>query len=235
MLDLQAEVEKDPKRIAALFNGIAKRYDRTNALLSFGLNTYWSRRCTSCLAKQKPQNFVDLCGGTGEITRRLSKKIPLERAVVVDFSAGMLEVGKKIAPTIETIEADVCSVPLEEGSFDCAAMAYGIRNINDRPAALSEAFRLLKPGGYFIILELTRPANRLLRLGHHIYLKLAVPLMGRLSTEKGSAYTYLSQSIEGFIDPSALKKELSEARFEKVKATPLSGGIATLVEGSKPL
>lgn len=235
MLDLSEEVEKDPKKIAALFNGIAKRYDRTNRLISFGLNTYWSRRCINQLIKRNPQYFVDLCAGTGEITRRLTKKIPLKRATLVDFSSGMLAVGKRLSPQIETIEANVCSVPLESSAFDCAAMAYGIRNICDRPAALSEALRLLKPGGCLVILELTRPKNTLLRLGHRLYLKMALPLLGRLATEKGSAYTYLSQSIEGFIEPGSLERELKEAGFRAVSATPLTGGIATLFEGTKPL
>ena len=235
MLDLQAQVEKDPKKIAALFNAIARRYDRVNALLSFGLNKYWSRRCIQeILRKGAPESFVDLCGGTGEITRRLKRHCSLKRTVVVDFSAGMLEVGRKIASDIETIEANVCQVPLKSALFDCAAMAYGIRNVDDRPAALKEALRLLKPGGRFVILELTRPNNVLLRYGHRLHLKLFVPLLGKIATTRGSAYTYLSQSVEEFIEPARLQQELKEAGFKAIEAIPLSGGIAALFTATKP-
>lgn len=234
MFDLSKELEKNPKHIATLFNGIARRYDRTNSLLSLGLNTLWSRKAARLLAEYNPADFIDLCGGTGEITRRLNQKFLLKRAVIVDFSAGMLEIAKQNLPHVETIEADVCSIPLQSETFDAAAIAYGLRNIQDRTAALSEAFRLLRPGGCLAILELTRPNNRILRLGHQLYLKLAVPMIGKLTTRKKSAYSYLSQSIESFIAPEAIESELAEAGFTAIEAAPLNGGIATLFKASRP-
>ena len=234
---LEEYSKKAPEGIEALFDSIAPRYDRVNAYMSLGIFKYWNRICRDWVAASKPLVFGDLCGGTGEITHLLLKKIPLEKGFIIDFSSGMLDVAKKslgLTPHIETLHADVCSIPLPDKSLDAAAMAYGIRNVKEREKALSEAYRLIRPGGVFAILELTRPKNPLLRLFHSIYLKTCIPLIGKFGTKNQAAYTYLSESVHTFIDPSKLSIEIKRAGFENIQTRSLSFGAATLFTMRRP-
>jgi demethylmenaquinone methyltransferase/2-methoxy-6-polyprenyl-1,4-benzoquinol methylase len=112
-------------------------------------------------------------------------------------------------------------------------MAYGIRNVQDPKSCIHEVARLLKPGGRLGILELTRPSFPLLRLGHQFYLKTIIPFFGKWLTDNEDAYRYLCRSIQTFIEPQEIEKLLIEARFQKTKRIPLTGGIATLIVGTK--
>jgi len=227
--------KQSPATISSLFDAIAKDYDRGNALISFSLHRLWNRALTNVLRQNKPSVFADLCGGTGAITARLCKEIPLSKSYIIDFSSGMLEIAKKQLEhlPIETLTADVTQVPLKDQSVDAAAMAYGIRNIKDRSQALKEAYRILKAGGTFAILELTRPQNPLLKLLHKAYLMTALPILGKLITKNKEAYSYLSESVKEFIPAATLANEITAAGFINITVRPMSLGAATLITASK--
>lgn len=225
------QTQSCPETIRSMFNSIAKGYDRANVILSFSLHKHWNRALVREL--QPSRHLLDLCAGTGDIALEYLKqaKDP-SQAILVDFSANMLEIAKQRARKIGKnhlltfVEADVQHIPLKEEIADCASIAYGIRNVKDPSRCIQEAYRLLKPGGVFGILELTRPKSPFLRFGHRIYLKTVLPLFGE-------AYSYLSQSIQTFSEPAEIEQLMHEAGFRRTRQKALTGGIATLIIGQK--
>ncbi len=237
--------KQNPKTIQSMFGSIAKSYDRTNAILSFQLHRLWNRKLMQTIMEDRKEDsysIADLCCGTGAITLPwLTAQRAKQRVYLVDFCAEMLECAKQKAHdlkvnelhSIQIINADVQQLPLETSSIDYATLAYGIRNVSSPQKCFQEAFRALKTGGALGILELTEPENRFLRLGHQIYLKTALPLLGKLFTKNEEAYQYLSRSIQTFIKPIELKLLLKETGFSSVKIIPLSFGIATILIAEK--
>ncbi len=224
-------MNKEPTTIAKMFNAIAPKYDTGNALLSFGLHNYWNTQLVQC-APQKLTSIthLDLCCGTGEITARYLRtaKPAHYKGYLLDFSTEMLVVAKKRlnGNDITFLEADAQEIPLPDASVDFITLAYGIRNIQNPFKCIQEAHRILKPGGAFAILELTRPQNKILRLGHAFHLKWMLPFVGNCLGNK-QAYKYLQGSIEKFMDAEQLKQKIL-AKFKAAEIRPLTGGIATL-------
>ena len=235
-----------PETIQSMFGSIAKSYDKTNAVLSFQLHRLWNRKliqATVQKAEGRSCTVADLCCGTGAITFPwLKAKNAQHEAYLIDFCPEMLECAKvkasalKLTPfhTIHYLQADVQDLPLEIETADYATLAYGIRNVESPIKCFHEVYRVLKAGGTFGILELTEPRNPVLRFGHSLYLKLLLPVFGKLFAKNGEAYKYLSQSIQAFVKPAELKLLLEEAGFSEVQVRPLSGGIATLFIATKP-
>lgn len=231
-----------PQTIQAMFNSLANRYDRTNAVLSLALHKRWNRALVHRLISKEPHTYLDLCSGTGEIAFDYLRTTQQAcHAYLIDFSPDMLEQAKNKATkmtfpqhTLSYIEADVQQLPLPDQLADCATMAYGIRNVQQPSRCIQDVFRVLKPGGRFGILELTRPNNRLLRFGHHLYLR-TLPLLGKWLTANKDAYQYLCQSIHTFIAPQELENLLQAQGFVHTQRYSLMGGIATILIGHKPL
>lgn len=237
--------KNSPATIQSMFNTIANRYDLTNAVLSFSLHKWWNRSLVQHVLNNSlsESTLVDLCAGTGDIAFHYlrSTKTPCQ-AYLVDFSSEMLEYAKSKAAqlslsqpsTISYVEADVQQLPLPDQLADHVTMAYGIRNVQHPENCIREAFRILKPGGCFGILELTRPRSSLLRLGHQIYLRTFLPLFGKWLTDNREAYQYLCQSIQTFIPPKQLDDLLRESGFIHRQSYSLLGGIATILIGYRP-
>lgn len=232
-----------PDSIQHMFNNIANRYDITNKVISFNMYNGWNRRLASQTLQPFKDSFalLDLCAGTGEVTFECLKKNSAAcQAYLLDFSSEMLQIAKSKAAKLplnhhqmEYLEADAQKVPLPDQSIDCATIAYGIRNVQDPAKCFEEVFRVLKPGGCFGILELTRPNHRLLKLGHQLYMSVVMPLLGKLLTSDKQAYQYLCQSIHTFISPQELEGLLKQKGFIKTERTPLAGGIATIIMAHK--
>lgn len=234
-----------PATIQTMFNEIAHRYDRTNQVLSFSLHKVWNRKLVRHFIQRarSPQILLDLCAGTGDIAFEFLKQtLPPSQVYLIDFSTAMLASAKqKAAQLVEAarhqlyyLETDVQRLPLSDNFADCASMAYGIRNVKDPSLCLSDVFRVLKPGGFFAILELTRPKSSILRFGHQLYLRTFLPLLGNWLTNNRDAYQYLCQSIESFIEPAELENLFKRQGFVKTECLPLTGGIATIILGQKP-
>lgn len=233
-----------PQTVQEMFNAIADSYDTTNSVLSCGLHKQWNqeliRRVRSC---QTPHHFLDLCTGTGEIAfGYLKNTSPPCKAYLLDFSSKMLDCARQKASklslashSLEYLEADAQRIPLEKQSIQCVTMAYGIRNIHHPPQAIQEIYRVLKPGGCVGILELTRPHNLFFRTLHRLYLKTALPLLGGWMTSNSEAYHYLNKSIDVFMPSKELEELLVTAGFSQINRCSLTGGIATIVTGYKPL
>lgn len=232
----------DPKSIQDMFGKIARSYDRGNAILSFQMHRLWNRALIQRVLKQDPPgSYLDLCCGTGAISLSyLAKRQEACECYMLDFCKEMLEVARHRASTedvaqhsIHYLQADAQEIPLLDESVDCATVAYGIRNVADPKRCIQDVYRVLRPNGRFGILELTRPENRLMRLGHRFYLGQVLPRLGRWVLEDGPAYDYLCNSIQNFVSPDMLVATMLECGFEGVTATKLHGGIATLIEGRK--
>ncbi len=229
--------KEKPKTIKAMFNDIAQQYDINNRLISFNMCKRWNRQLAQQVTKSCKEAYVllDLCAGTGEVAFQCLKQAPNPgRAYLLDFSPEMLKLAKKKAAIlplqehqIEYLEADAQKIPLRAHSIDCATIAYGIRNVKDPAKCFQEVFRVLKPGGNFAILELTRPKNRFLKFGHQLYMRIVMPLFGK-------AYQYLCNSVDTFISPKEMEALLKTNGFNKIKSTPLAGGIATIITAHKP-
>jgi demethylmenaquinone methyltransferase / 2-methoxy-6-polyprenyl-1,4-benzoquinol methylase len=231
---MQTYSQQKPESIQALFNTIAKRYDRANSLMSFHLHALWNRTLAAIVLRDSPIAIIDLCSGTGEIAFRMVHSAPVQ---LVDFSEKMLDVAKSYAKTLpeelqnklQFLQANVEELPLKDASFSHATIAYGIRNVQNHKKCLQEMYRVLTPAGKACILELTRPKNSGLRLMHGLYMRLALPLIGRWLAKDKQAYQYLQRSIETFVSPERLTEIAKEVGFRKATIMPLTFGIATLI------
>ncbi len=234
--------KEDPSSIQAMFGSIAKRYDKANAILSLQMHKHWNAKLVKAVSQGEITSFLDLCCGTGDIAFELLKQQHHpRRAFLLDFCPEMLACAKEKAKLfrldhhfVTYIQGDAQAVPLDDASVSCITIAYGIRNVNQPRQCIKEAFRLLQPGGVFGILELTQPKNSFLRMGHQIYLKAVLPLLGRWLTSNEQAYQYLCNSIHSFIPPDELENLMKHEGFTSTHRHSLCGGIATIITGRKP-
>jgi demethylmenaquinone methyltransferase/2-methoxy-6-polyprenyl-1,4-benzoquinol methylase len=229
----------DPETVREMFSRIASRYDLTNAALSFGLHRVWNARLARAVLAASPRKILDLCAGTGAIAHELagSSPHPLD-LTCADFCPGMLRrAADRLARwqsrghRCEVLCADAMDLPMADAGFDAVTMAYGIRNVAQPRRAIAEAARVLRSGGVFGVLELTRPRARIMAMLHQAYLRLVVPCMGFLVTRDRQAYQYLASSIQSFSDPQHLMEMMREEGFERVASQPLWGGVCTLIIG----
>lgn len=230
--------KNDPCSIQKMFGTIAKRYDRTNAILSLQMHRYWNRQLIKeTLTNKPPCTYLDLCCGTGEISLKYLQATPVPcEAYLLDFCPEMLFYAQERAEKnhsyphkITYLQADAQEIPLPNESMDSITMAYGIRNIPNPKKCFHEIHRILKSRGRFGLLELTEPQNGFLKAGHSLYLKSVLPIIGKLVTSNREAYQYLCNSIKNFVKPHELEKMLIDVGFKTATVKPLMGGIATLI------
>lgn len=234
--------KNDPSSIQTMFDGIAKQYDKTNAILSFCMHKYWNRTLiNTTIVPSNPDVLLDLCCGTGAIAFGYLNKNPRPLKVyMLDFSENMLKCAKSYAKKqeidqheIHYLQADAQIIPLLNNSVNCATVAYGIRNVKDPALCIKDVYRVLKPGGTFGILELTKPKHPFLRYAHSLYLRHMLPQLGKIATSNKDAYRYLCDSIHTFIPPEQLKSQMDSVGFQDIKQYSLLGGIATVLVGIK--
>jgi len=222
-----------------MFDRIAPTYDLLNRLISFGLDSSWRRKAARILGRHRSGTFLDIAAGSGDVTLALLETNP---ALVVgtDFSLNMLTLfGTKLRRAhgdgrAALAASDALSLPFRDCSFDGTIVAFGIRNFADRPLALREMFRVLKPGGTSVILELTVPGNAVAAGLHRIHAKVVLPLVGRIISGDGSAYGYLPESIAAFPPAGEFLGMMERAGFTDGTVTALSFGAATIFQGRKP-
>ena len=235
--------KNDPVTIQKMFGSIAKSYDRTNAILSFQMHRHWNKVLVdTVLTPGHSREILDLCCGTGEIAlTHLRKRTTPCQVHLLDFCSEMLQCAKEkitntalnSANSYHYHQADAQIIPLPDNAVDRATIAYGIRNVKDPNKCIRDVYRVLRPGGTFGILELTRPTQPVLRLGHHLYLRSFLPILGWCFSANKEAYRYLCQSIHHFVKPDELQVMMQAAGFKEIKIIPLTGGIATILFAKK--
>ena len=221
--------------VREMFGRIAGRYDLVNTVMTGGIDAVWRRKAVACLDIATDARLVDLCCGTGALTRDLAVRASVGSVVGIDFTPQMLEVARAhtSARNVEYTEGDVLSLPFADASFDGATMGFSMRNVVDIGACLREIARVLKPGASFVNLEVSKPRNPLMRRAFYAYFYGMVPLIGRVVGGDAAAYRYLPQSLVNFPDADALAVLFQTNGFAAVRFIPLMGGVATLHIGTK--
>lgn len=224
-----------------LFDRIAARYDLLNRLLSFGMDIRWRRQVSSMIREVPHERVLDIACGTGDlILAALSRLDDIECGVGVDMAGKMLEIGKrKIANRkhdgkASLVKGDGLQLPVTDEAFDVAMIAFGIRNMADPGRALTEMYRILKPGGRLAVLEFSIPRNPLFRSVYLIYFRHILPLIGRAVSGDPYAYRYLNRTVESFFPRDVFRRIVEDAGFTNLRVKPLSFGIATIYCGDKP-
>jgi demethylmenaquinone methyltransferase/2-methoxy-6-polyprenyl-1,4-benzoquinol methylase len=222
----RATLEKQPAEVAAMFDGVARRYDLTNDVLSLGQDRRWRRAVTEALDVRAGERVLDLAAGTG--TSSLPFVAAGARTVCCDFSPGMLAVGKAKRPTLDFIAGDAMQLPFADASFDAVAISFGLRNVADAQAAAAEMLRVTKPGGRLVVCEFSRPTWAPFRTVYTEYLMRALPAVARKVSSSPDAYVYLAESIRAWPDQPGLAAVLDAAGWDRVGWRNLSGGIVAL-------
>lgn len=226
----KADLTKSPKDVSAMFDMVAKNYDRTNDLLSFYQSRIWRRAVRKAVKPKAGQRILDMAAGTG--TSSMALLVPGGEVVAADFSKGMLEEGKRRYPKLSFVFADAMKLPFSEGEFDTVTISFGLRNVQDHKTALREFHRVLKPGGKLVVCEFSRVRGILGAL-YRFYLRNLLPLVARLVSSNPAAYSYLSESIEAWPDQEQLKQDIRSAGFQNVKFVNLSFGVVALHTGER--
>ena len=219
-----------------MFDRIAPTYDRMNTLFSLDRDRAWRRRAAALARLQPGQTAVDLCTGTGKLAHELLPRVqPGGRVIGVDFSAAMLEVARAREPGVRFELGDVTALPLAERSADAVTIAFGYRNLVDRPAGLREMYRILRPGGRVVILEFAPPARGLLLTPYRFYLERIMPAVaGALRRGDGDAYRYLASTVEAFPPFGEVAAQMQAAGFQRLETQPLTFGIVGVHAGIRP-
>ena len=230
--DLRA---KQPARIAGMFDAIAHRYDLLNRVLSGGLDQRWRARAVAALRLRPTDLLLDICTGTADVAlAALASPTPPRRVVGVDFSREMLRLGVAKAErgrrgsTLLLAQADATRLPLADRSADAAAIAFGIRHVQQPDVACRELARVLRPGGRLAVLEFGLPASARFRALYLWYARRVLPVIGRLVSRHDSAYAYLPESVGQFPPPEEFGQLLQASGFPHVEVVPLSLGIVYL-------
>lgn len=228
----KVDLSKKPEQVAAMFDEVAPTYDKTNDLLSFGQSRLWRGIVAKAVDPKSGQSVLDMAAGTGSSTAAFAR--PGVRLVAGDFSEGMLAEGRKRHPEIEFVFADATKLPFKAKEFDATTISFGLRNVVDVEAALSEMFRVTKPGGRIVICEFSKVTNPVLRPFYNFYLRKMLPAFSSLASKTPEAYAYLSESIDAWPDQRTLAAKIEKAGYEKVTFRNLSFGIVAIHVGFKP-
>jgi demethylmenaquinone methyltransferase/2-methoxy-6-polyprenyl-1,4-benzoquinol methylase len=210
-----------------MFDRIAPVYDAMNRVMTAGLDQRWRRETVKAVVRPGDR-VLDACCGTGDLAVA-ALKAGAGEVVGLDFSPRMLERARAKQQTVTWMDGDAMDMPFPDGGFDSATVGFGVRNVSDLSAALTELRRVLKPGGRVGILEITTPTG-LLAPFYRFWFDRIVPLLGKL-LKGGSAYTYLPASVRRFPGPEELKTLMEQAGFEQVAYRTFAGGIVALHTG----
>jgi demethylmenaquinone methyltransferase/2-methoxy-6-polyprenyl-1,4-benzoquinol methylase len=239
------QTSKESGRIRAMFAGISGRYDLLNRLLSLGIDRCWRRRAVRELSIAASDRLLDACTGTADLALEMARHVDPSlggRVLGADFCVEMVALGeakrrRRGRSALSLLVADALALPFPAASFDGAAVAFGVRNLEDLRAGLAELGRVLRPGGRLVILEFTTPAHPLFRRLFGFYFHRLLPRLGQWlsgSPAGAEAYSYLPASVGEFPRPAELSALLAEAGFTACSHRLLSGGIAALYSARRP-
>ncbi len=231
--------EKEHK-VAEVFHSVAKQYDVMNDLMSLGIHRLWKRIAIHLTGLRAGQQVLDLAGGTGDLAMKLAEKVGKDGNVVLsDINSSMLSIGRDrlinhgLIQGIEYVQANAEALPFASNHFHCVTMAFGLRNVTHKDAALREIFRVLKPGGQLLVLEFSKPVLPGLNKLYDLYSFSLLPWLGEKIAKDRDSYQYLAESIRMHPDQETLKGMMVAAGFENCRYHNLSGGIVALHRGYK--
>ena len=225
--------------VKGVFDSVATRYDLMNDLMSCGMHRLWKRYTIQHANARPGQVILDLAGGTGDLTREFARAVgPRGRVVLADINAAMLEQGRRrlvdagIAGNVEVAQVNAEELPFADNTFDRISIAFGLRNVTHKEAALAEMHRVLKPGGKVLILEFSRPSNAI-KPAYDLYSFKVLPFLGRLVARDPESYQYLAESIRMHPDQETLLGMMQDVGFERCRFNNLTAGIVALHTGYK--
>jgi demethylmenaquinone methyltransferase/2-methoxy-6-polyprenyl-1,4-benzoquinol methylase len=224
-------LDKDPREVASMFDGVARRYDLTNTVLSLGQDRYWRRATRSALRIGPGHKVLDLAAGTAVSTVELKKSGAW--CVAADFSVGMLAAGG--TRKVPKVAGDATKLPFADGVFDAVTISFGLRNVADAQAGLREMARVTRPGGRLVVCEFSTPTSAPFATVYKEYLMRALPRVAQAVSSNPDAYVYLAESIRAWPDQAALAEQMTQAGWTGVRWRNLTGGIVALHAGHKPL
>ena len=236
----QVDVGEKVKRVAGVFHSVADKYDLMNDVMSLGIHRLWKRFTLAQTGLKAGMRALDLAGGTGDLALRMSRMVgPAGEVVLSDINESMLSNGRErlldegIAGNGRYVQANAECLPFADDYFDCVTMAFGLRNVTDKDAALRSIFRVIKPGGRLLVLEFSKPVAPGLAPVYDVYSFKLLPMMGKLIANDADSYRYLAESIRMHPDQETLKGMMQDAGFDKVSYHNLTGGIVALHKGYK--
>lgn len=220
--------------VRTMFDNIAPRYDLLNHTLSLNIDRLWRRNVVRIVRRSGARRILDAATGTGDLAIALARCIPEARITAVDLSEGMLEVARRkvaargLDDRIRLVQGDAEHLQADTASVDAATVAFGVRNFGDLPAGLRELARAIRPGGLVVILEFSRPRNRIFRALYEWYTNRILPSIGGAVSRDRRAYEYLPASVEEFPAPERFLELLREAGFHDCRTRCQSCGIAQI-------
>ena len=227
----RANLNKDPDDVSKMFDGVANRYDFLNDLLSLGRTKAWRKVVTSIIGPKPGLKILDIAAGTGSSTR------PLVDAgadvIALDFSAGMIEIGRKRHKDIKFVQGDALNLPFEENVFDVTTISFGLRNTSNIDSALKDSLRVTKSGGKIVIAEFSHPSNSIFRFIYLNYLMKAIPIISKKISKNPDAYVYLAESIRAWPNQEGLASKMRDAGWKSVAWQDLTFGIVAVHFGFK--
>jgi demethylmenaquinone methyltransferase/2-methoxy-6-polyprenyl-1,4-benzoquinol methylase len=225
--------------VRQMFGTIAHHYDRLNSVLSFGLHHAWRRQAVAHSAVAPGARVLDLCSGTADLALAFTRRLRGHGQVIAtDFCAAMLVLGSRKArrrgTPLDFALADAQRLPFQAATFDCVAVAFGLRNVDCLGLALGEMYRVLRPGGMAVVLEFGQPQGRLLGPLYRLYSRYVMPRVGGLVSGNREAYTYLPRSAAVFPAGARFLREMTAQDFTNARAYALTGGIVYLYTAMRP-
>jgi demethylmenaquinone methyltransferase/2-methoxy-6-polyprenyl-1,4-benzoquinol methylase len=225
-------MDKQPDEVSGMFDGVARHYDRTNAIMSMGNAQLWRAATVRAVDPRPGERILDVAAGTGTSSAALARNGAT--VVALDFSAGMIAEGRRRHPELEFVEADAEKLPFGDDEFDAVSISFGLRNVEHPKAALGEMYRVLKPGGRLVVCEFSKPQRALFRTGYAAYMRFVMPVVAAVASSNKVAYGYLRESIQQWPDQGTLSQWIRGVGFTRVAYRDLTAGVVALHRGHKP-
>lgn len=237
----EVPVEEKVKKVADVFHSVAGKYDLMNDLMSGGVHRLWKKLTIEQSGARRGHTILDIAGGTGDLTMRFSRIVgPEGKVVLADINDSMLKVGRDrlmdrgVAGNVEFVQANAECLPFPDNTFDVITIAFGLRNVTDKDAAIRSMTRVLKPGGKVMVLEFSKTDNPALTKLYDFYSFNILPKIGKIIAGDSESYKYLAESIRMHPDQETLKGMMQDAGLVNCKYQNMTGGIVALHTGIKP-
>ncbi|HVX69590.1 MAG TPA: class I SAM-dependent methyltransferase [Mycobacteriales bacterium] len=227
----RAQLDRQPREVARMFDAVADNYDRMNAVMTGGQERRWRRIVATTLNLRAGDLVLDLAAGTGASSASLQTSGAT--VVACDFSEGMLGVGRRRHPSVTFVAGDALRLPFRADTFSAVTISFGLRNVTDVDAALAELARVTAPRGRLAILETSAPRRQPMRAGHHFYVRRVMPRLARLVASNGEAYDYLAESMADWPAPQELAERIAAAGWGTVRWRQLMLGAVALHTGTR--